>query len=130
MANPVQHAPVHPKRIPWYRDIYRGAFKGDWAELGLLGYVTQAGLGIVPLVGSMCAFRDFLACRHKKDTIGSVLNGVALIPFIGFFPKTAAVIRVSLSMGNTSVLAKNLGERTMHILPHHDYDAPDQLQHS
>jgi hypothetical protein len=108
----MSQTPPSPRRIPLWRDVYRGAIRGDWAnEKGIAGHLTQAAMGFIPVIQTICAYRDFRACRYKKDRIGMVLNGIALIPFLGLFPKTAAVLRSAKDIGDTSMLAKNVGER-------------------
>lgn len=114
MSNAPQNPPSSPRRrgIPFFADVYNGAVYGDFAdELGLVGYTTQAALAFVPVVGTVCAFRDFRACRQKKDRIGMTLNGLALIPFLGLFPKTAAVLRAGADAGNAMVFAQNARHR-------------------
>jgi hypothetical protein len=83
-----------PPRPPgFFADIYAGAVHGDFApRLGIPGALTQIVLGFVPVIGTVCAARDFVANRRKGDRLGAVLNALALIPFLGGFPKTAAVI--------------------------------------
>jgi hypothetical protein len=123
MSNAPQNPPATPRRrIPFFADIYKGAVHGDFAdELGLVGYTTQAVLAFVPVIGTVCAFRDFTACRRKKDRIGMTLNGLALIPFLGLFPKTAAVLRAGADAGNAMVFAKNAHTRvTQHSIGVHD----------
>jgi hypothetical protein len=102
-----------PRRgIPFFADMYNGAVFGDWSdELGFVGLTTQAICGIIPVVGTICAWRDFRACRRKHDRVGMVLNGLAMIPFLGFFPKTAEVIRVAANMGNAAMYMKNVQTR-------------------
>lgn len=84
---------VAPPRITFIDDLFNGAVLGDYAErLGLTGHVTMAVLGFVPVIGTFCAIRDFFADRRKKDGLGMFLNLLALIPFLGGFPKTALVL--------------------------------------
>ena len=120
MSEPAHNATTASQRhsIPFFADIYNGAVFGDFAdELGLVGYTTQAAIGFVPIIGAFCAFRDFRACRQKKDRIGMVLNGLACIPFIGFFPKTAVVIRAAAEAGNAAVYASHVHGRVHNHLP-------------
>jgi hypothetical protein len=95
-AMPATRQPmVRRRRIPFLRDIYNGAVRGDFAaEIGLAGALTQAALGFVPVVGTLCALRDVLADLRYRDRMGCLLNALALVPFLGGFPKTAEVIRV------------------------------------
>ena len=86
---------VQQRRIPFLRDVYNGAVRGDFAvEIGVVGALTQAALGFVPVVGTLCALRDVLADLRYRDRLGCLLNALALVPFLGGFPKTAEVIRV------------------------------------
>ena len=74
-------------------DILNGAFRGDWTpRLGVAGAVTQAIVFYIPVIGTLCAIRDFFACLHKHDSLGSILNALAVFPVLGGFPKTADVI--------------------------------------
>ena len=74
-------------------DIYAGAVRGDYAtDLRAPGITVQLILGFVPVIGTLCALRDFLADRRRGDRLGMVLNFLGLVPFLGGFPKTAAVI--------------------------------------
>jgi hypothetical protein len=83
-----------PPRPGFFGDIYAGAVRGDFAfRLGFWGRVAQIICGFVPGVGTVCAARDFIADRRMGDNVGAILNALALIPFLGGFPKTAAVIR-------------------------------------
>nr|MBA3823484.1 hypothetical protein [Ktedonobacterales bacterium] len=73
--------------------IYAGAVRGDFAEgLRIPGITTQLIFGFVPVVGTMCALRDFEADRRRGDRLGMALNLLGLVPFLGGFPKTAAII--------------------------------------
>jgi hypothetical protein len=84
-------------RVGLLRDIFNGAFRGDFAEdLGLAGIVTQILLGYVPVVGTLCAIRDYLADRRSGDRLGVWLNILAVIPVFGGFPKTAEVLEHTL----------------------------------
>jgi len=106
--------PATPPRqnIPFFADMYNGAVFGDWSDqLGFVGLTTQAIFGLIPILGTICAWRDFRACRRKHDGVGMFLNGLAMIPFLGFFPKTAEVIRAAAQMGNAALYAKNVQTR-------------------
>lgn len=88
---------------PWMpADIVRGAILGDYARLGMAGYVTQAAVGFIPVIGSLCAARDLTADLRQRDRIGATLNGLALIPGLGGFPKTARVVRSIRDTGNAA----------------------------
>lgn len=83
-----------PPRPGFFGDVYAGAVRGDFAlQLGFWGRVSQIICGFIPGVGTVCAARDFIADRRMGDNFGAILNALALIPFLGGFPKTAAVIR-------------------------------------
>jgi hypothetical protein len=82
-----------PSRPSVLADIYAGAVRGDFAPtLGVAGIVTQIIVGFLPGIGTICAARDFIADRRNHDRLGTLLNALALIPFLGGFPKTAAVL--------------------------------------
>ena len=87
---------VTPRR-PKYtlaEDIYCGAVRGDFDDnLGVAGYVTQAALGFVLVIGQVCAVRDFMADRRKGDTVGAILNIFVFFPFIGGLSKVALALR-------------------------------------
>ncbi len=107
-------APTPPprRRIPFFADMYNGAVFGDWSdELGFVGLTTQAVFSFIPIVGTICAWRDFRACRRKHDRLGMLLNGLAMIPLLGVFPKTAEVLRAAADMGNAAIYAKNMHTR-------------------
>jgi hypothetical protein len=91
------------RRHSFVADIYLGAVRGDFADdLRIPGRITQAALGYVPVLGNIMAFRDFIADRRKRDHVGAFLNALALIPFLGGFPKTAATIRTARHIGLTA----------------------------
>lgn len=87
-------APVAKRRYSLIGDVYNGAVHGDFApDLGLAGITTQVVCGFVPVVGTLCAARDFVACQRERDRVGMLLNGLSLIPFLGGIPKLAEVVR-------------------------------------
>jgi hypothetical protein len=105
--------PSSTRKYSLIGDIYNGAVHGDFTELrgkqlGVAGYATQTLIALIPVIGTICAFRDFQACRKKKDTFGVIFNGLACIPFIGAFPKTAAVIHAGRGLRHTGSLAKEI----------------------
>ncbi len=82
------------RRVSLPRDVYNGAVRGDFEHhLGLAGALTQALLGYVPGIGTICAMRDFVADLRQRDHLGAMLNVLALFPVLGGFPKTAEVLR-------------------------------------
>lgn len=82
------------KRNALASDVARGAFQGDFArDLGLAGTLTQAALGYVPGVGTVCAARDAVASWRQRDRVGCALNALALVPFVGGVAKTAEALR-------------------------------------
>ena len=92
-----------PDRTPLLLDIYLGAVHGDYArQLGVAGYLTQAGCSFIPVVGQICALRDLVADLRKRDRIGALLNFLALVPVIGGFPKTLRIL------GEMARLASNV----------------------
>jgi len=85
--------PQPTRRYSFFGDIYAGAVRGDFAEdLRVPGIATQLVLGFVPVVGTMCALRDFVADRRRGDRLGMALNLLGVVPFLWGFPKTAAII--------------------------------------
>jgi hypothetical protein len=108
MGRPVETSVAAPPgRYRLLPDLYRGAVLGDFApELGLAGILTQLVLAFVPLIGTVCAVRDFVADRGHGDGLGALLNLLAIIPVLGGFPKTAVVMK------DVKVFAK--GVRAIH----------------
>lgn len=99
------------KRPTLARDVARGAFQGDFApDLGLAGTLTQAALGYVPGVGTVCAARDAVASWQRRDRLGCALNALALVPFIGGVAKTAEALRNTQRIGR-AVLDRRDGAR-------------------
>jgi len=81
-------------------DVWRGAVLGDFApRLGLMGAVTQAALGYVPIVGDACALRDGIEDWRRHDRLGVVLNVLALVPIVGGFAKTVDVLHSTHRIG-------------------------------
>lgn len=99
-----------PERFrPWLPyDVVRGAVLGDFARLGMAGYVTQAACGFIPVVGTLCAARDLTADVRQRNTFGATLNALSLIPFLGGFPKTARVVRSIRDSGNAVQFSTNM----------------------
>jgi hypothetical protein len=88
--------PTTPPRRPYTltEEIYGGAVRGDFDEhLGVAGYITQAVVAFIPVVGQVCAARDFIADRRKGDNVGAILNLLVLIPFLGGFSKVVLALR-------------------------------------
>lgn len=100
------------KRRSFIGDVTAGALLGDFArDLGIAGATTQAALGFVPLIGSVCAVRDLTADLRHHDRVGALLNALALIPFIGGFSKTFEVIRSSAHIGHAVHITYQQAER-------------------
>jgi hypothetical protein len=100
---------VRPRRRHPVIDVVNCAVRGDYTpHLGVPGLLTQAVLGYVPVIGTCCAARDYLADRRHGDNLGAVLNALSLIPFLGGFPKTAHVVRSVRSIGQTGYTAYQL----------------------
>lgn len=77
-----------PRSLP--SDMLRGAFLGDFdTDLGVAGALTQAAVGFIPVVGTVAALRDVIACIGRRDPLGIVLNMLAAIPVFGGLAKTA-----------------------------------------
>ena len=109
IATATAQAPVRQRYRPFLpADVFRGAVLGDFARLGMAGYVTQAAFGFIPAVGSVCALRDLTADLRRRDRIGATLNGLSLIPFLGGFPKIARVVRSVRDTGNAVQLTSHL----------------------
>ncbi len=101
--------PAHRRPAPWLIDILNGAFRGDYCpNLGYSGYFTQGVCGFLPVIGSMCAFRDLLAAMRHKDRLGMVLNGFSLLPIAGGFPKTALVLRSAKNFSQMAGTGMNI----------------------
>src|SRR5215471_1451296 len=104
------------ERIHLLPDILRGAFLGDYAtRLGVAGAITQAIVFYIPVVGTICAMRDYFASRRRRDTLSAILNLLAIFPVLGGFPKTAAVIHnfgaVHHAVKATHIAAGHAAER-------------------
>ncbi len=95
MAQKSEQAVLSPSRKRnFIQDIYTGAIHGDFADhLGVPGKITQIIFALIPIVGSFCAIRDYIACRRKRDRMGQFLNLLAFIPMLGVFPETLKVVR-------------------------------------
>jgi hypothetical protein len=107
LAGPAQAE--RPRRPHPVVDVLNGALRGDYTpHLGIPGLLTQAVLGYVPVIGTCCAARDYLADRRHGDTVGAVLNALSLIPFLGGFPKTAHVVRSVRTLGQSGYTAYQL----------------------
>lgn len=138
---------LNPEDYPyprWHVDIINGAVRGDYARrLGIPGRVTQAVLAFVPGIGSICAFRDYFACRRKRDRTGATLNLIAIFPFFGGFPKTVAVVRGASNMTQVVLASHAVVQDYQHhrddvlanlplaglIAPHHTPGTPEQGEH-
>jgi hypothetical protein len=81
-------------RLGLGRNIYLGIVRGDFApEMNFSGRFVQAICGFIPVVGTICAIRDFEADRRMHDRLGMLLNGLtAILPGLGGFPKTVEVL--------------------------------------
>ena len=88
-----------------FRDIAHGALLGDAGpRLRFPGALTQIVLGYVPIVGTLCALRDFVACHRSGRTLAAGLNFLALLPVFGGLPKTVEVIGNLVTTGHTGKL--------------------------
>jgi hypothetical protein len=86
-------AAVAPPPYSLLRDIVDGAVLGDAApRLHLAGALTQIILGYVPVIGTLCALRDFVVCQRNGHRIAAALNLFSVLPVFGGVPKTMAVI--------------------------------------
>jgi len=71
-------------------DLVRGVVVGDFdQQLGAAGAAAQSVVGFIPVIGTIAALRDLLACVGQRDPLGVVLNLLALFPVFGGFAKTA-----------------------------------------
>ena len=96
-----QRSAARYRRVGFWRDLYNGVVLGDYAyEMGLVGALAQIILGFLPGIGTICALRDCFADWSYRDRLGFLLNVLALIPFLGGFPKTAAVLRAVFHVGH------------------------------
>jgi hypothetical protein len=96
MGQLVPKAPAPSLRGEIMSDVVRGAIQGDFAQdLGLPGAVTQVALRYLPVVGTVCAFRDAAADKRRNDAPGVVLNLLSAFPLVGGVAKTAEVLRHS-----------------------------------
>jgi hypothetical protein len=81
--------PAAPSRALAF-DLYRGVVWGDFdRQLGAAGATAQAAVGFIPVVGTVTALRDLLACIGQGDLLGIVLNLLAIFPVFGGLAKTA-----------------------------------------
>ena len=63
---------------------------GDFDQrLGPAGAVAQSAVGFIPVVGTLAALRDLLACIGLRDPLGIFLNLLAIFPVFGGLAKTA-----------------------------------------
>jgi hypothetical protein len=75
-------------------DVYHGAVWGEFTpDLGVPGALTLIVLAFVPVIGTLCALRDFLASWSHRDGTGALLNVLAVVPVLGGFSKTAEMLR-------------------------------------
>ncbi len=71
-------------------DLFRGVVVGDFdQQLGAAGATAQSVVGFIPVVGTLAALRDLLACIGQRDALGIVLNLLAIFPVFGGLAKTA-----------------------------------------
>lgn len=77
------------------RDVFYGAVFGDYSPpgLGMAAVFTRIVLGYFPVVGTLCAMRDYFANREHGDRLGAVLCLLAIFPVLGGFPLTAEIVR-------------------------------------
>jgi hypothetical protein len=104
--------PAERRHYSFFANVYLGMVRGDYApDMGLIGRAVQMVMGFIPVIGTICAFRDFMADRRLGDRLGMLLNFLALIPFLGGFPKTAAVIHSVRHLGSIYHAAHRLQHR-------------------
>ena len=97
------------KPPPWPIDIYNGIVRGDFTKRrGISGYVAQAVCGFIPVIWTLCAARDLIADYGQRDRVGTVLNALSLIPFLGGFPKTGAIIRSIRDIGQMTQASQGI----------------------
>src|SRR5262245_27495136 len=71
-------------------DMRIGAHSGYFAqEIWLPGILTQIVCGFLPVIDVLCAVRDYLADRRKRDRFGPLLNILSLAPIFGGFSHVA-----------------------------------------
>lgn len=109
---------VAEPRYSLLRDVFDGAVLGDAApRLHLAGALTQILLGYMPVIGTLCAVRDFVVSHRRGHTVAAALNLLSVLPIFGGVPKTMAVIT------NLIVAGKN-GEELLQSLQHDSMAAP------
>jgi hypothetical protein len=90
---PVRMVPPSATPIPsrgLVLDLFRGAVLGDFdRRLGPAGATAQSVVGFIPVVGTLAALRDLLACIGQRDPLGIFLNLLAIFPVFGGLAKTA-----------------------------------------
>ncbi|HEV7128728.1 MAG TPA: hypothetical protein VGN32_14960 [Ktedonobacterales bacterium] len=107
-----QRRPVAYRRehVGFARDLYNGIVLGDYApRLGLAGALAQIVMGFLPGIGTLCALRDCFADWSYGDRFGFLLNILALVPFLGGFPKAAAVLRAMFHVGHVVHVRRRRG---------------------
>src|SRR5215475_5701971 len=88
-VRPVPSSTLPPSR-GLVSDLFRGVILGDFDQrLGPTGAVAQSAVGFIPVVGTLAALRDLLACIGQRDPLGIVLNLLAIFPVFGGLAKTA-----------------------------------------
>jgi hypothetical protein len=74
-------------------DLFRGIVWGDFdRQLGVAGATAQSAIGFIPVVGTIAALRDLLACIGQGDPLGIFLNLLAIFPVFGGLAKTADAV--------------------------------------
>ncbi len=103
-------------------DLYRGVVWGDCdLELGVAGSLAQAAVGYIPVVGTLAALRDLLACLGQRDRLGIVLNLLALFPVAGGLAKTTDALH---TIHRYHRRVQRRARRTQHVAAYRAVQAP------
>ncbi len=106
-------------------DLYRGVVWGDCdLELGVAGSLAQAAVGYIPVVGTLAALRDLLACLGQRDRLGIVLNLLALFPVAGGLAKTTDALH---TIHRYHRRVQRRARRTQHVAAYRAVQAPGSV---
>ncbi|HEX9068703.1 MAG TPA: hypothetical protein VF807_08030 [Ktedonobacterales bacterium] len=105
MSQSFQASPdISAARHGFLTDIWYGAVLGDFDRTKRIpGALTQIIFGYLPVVGSICAARDALACLQQRDGVGVLLNALSFIPVVGGVAKTLDVVHGTMRLREAAV---------------------------
>jgi hypothetical protein len=111
---PIQEWPAVRRRRPsLLGEVWNGAVRGDFARnVGLVGGLTQIGIGFLPIIGTLAAMRDIVADLKYRDHLGCLFNGLALIPIVGGFSKTMDVLHLMAHAGHAVHISQRRKQQT------------------